>query len=789
MATQHWYIRAQGKVTGPFELEALIQKRERGQLLPHHEVSLDGQTWVPATTLDELLSGKVPESAPAPASPEVVPPAPAPPGPDPAAPPPADPEKGEVVHVTLGSSPVTVPGASAVPAPRSLPEQFGHYRILQKHAEGAMGTVWLAQDEKLDRTVALKVPLFTSDDTTRARARFQREAKAAAALRHPNLCPVYEVGEVDGTPYLTMPFLQGKSLSDVGKDYLRRPIRAAASLVRTLALALDEAHRQGVVHRDLKPSNILITTRGEPIIMDFGLARLSAAGDARLTEPGVILGTLSYMAPEQAGGDSKEIGPACDVYALGVILYELLTGRVPFDGPPMVVLGQLMTNEPSRPSLYRPDLDPVLEAICLKAMAKKIDDRYPTMLALDNALEAWLHDTAGQPNLPPGAEKQAEGSADAILDSAVGSSLSPSTAPEPEVRPAPRSPGTASPPTAGSASPRRAKRGTPRKDALYFRRVRGQVSGPFGLADLKDLHQRGLLARFHELSTDRQTWAPASTFAELFPSEEGDSVLKTEPLTVVEPGAPASVDRLPAPERETAGTKFLAGVNLVLLAQCLLTGSGALAGLGGLIGITRESMQTSVICLFLAVMLILAVEILDAAAVGLCTTVRPRLLARGSALAALILAIAVALADLVFLILLLTWKKDLSDIAVPANKVVKLALGVVLLLICFFEAGRYAFALVLFQNVALRLGVAGPARWAIYLGLGRGGLTFLALGGIVDRLLAVSINAVRTSSLFYPILGIALYVLWLAWHAGYVLLLWRIRQAVRQSANATGIPL
>ncbi|MBI1915192.1 MAG: HEAT repeat domain-containing protein [Planctomycetes bacterium] len=311
-----------------------------------------------------------------------------------ATPPPArETVKAETAQGTQGQRPSTV--GEAAGAQRPLPEQFGRYRILKKLGAGGMGTVYLAQDGELDRPVALKVPHFAGDDDPNARARFRREAQAAATLSHPNLCPVYDVGEIDGAAYLTMAYIDGKPLSAFLRPERPFPQRNAAALVRKLAAALREAHAKGIVHRDVKPSNVMINTRNEPVIMDFGLARRSIAGDARLTKSGAILGTPAYMAPEQVNGDVQAIGPPCDVYALGVILYECLTGQLPFDGPVASVLARIMVQEPERPSVHRPDLDPALEAICLKAMAKKIEVRYASMAELHEALGAWLRAVPG----------------------------------------------------------------------------------------------------------------------------------------------------------------------------------------------------------------------------------------------------------------------------------------------------------------------------------------------------------------------------------------------------------
>jgi predicted Ser/Thr protein kinase len=271
----------------------------------------------------------------------------------------------------------------------SLPERFGRYRILKKLGQGGMGSVYLAHDSQLDRRLALKVPLFTEADGPETLQRFYREARSAATLAHPNICPVHDVGTIDGIHYVTMDYIEGKPLSELIGSTKRLPQKAVAAVVRKLALAMQEAHQKGIIHRDLKPANVMINQRNEPVIMDFGLAR-RAQEDVRLTKSGSILGTPAYMAPEQVGGDVKAIGPGCDIYSLGVILFEMLTGQLPFSGPVTAVLGQILTQEPPRPASLRPDLDPALEAICLKAMAKKQSDRYGSMRDLAAALTAYL---------------------------------------------------------------------------------------------------------------------------------------------------------------------------------------------------------------------------------------------------------------------------------------------------------------------------------------------------------------------------------------------------------------
>jgi serine/threonine protein kinase len=272
-----------------------------------------------------------------------------------------------------------------------LPARFGRYEVQKLLGAGGMGAVYLAHDSQLDRPVALKIPRFSGADEAHLRERFLREARAAAMLHHAHICPVHDVGEIDGVPYLTMGFIEGRSLSEVLRTQTAplRP-RAVAILLRKLALALEEAHRHRVIHRDLKPANIIVTKRGEPVVMDFGLARRGGTADPRLTHDGAIMGTPAYMAPEQARGDPNAMGPACDIYSLGVILYQLLSGRLPFTGDVLAILAQLATEEPPPPSQHRPDVDPALEAICLKAMAKSVANRYPSMSHLVAALTEYL---------------------------------------------------------------------------------------------------------------------------------------------------------------------------------------------------------------------------------------------------------------------------------------------------------------------------------------------------------------------------------------------------------------
>jgi class 3 adenylate cyclase len=281
---------------------------------------------------------------------------------------------------------------SALPAGAAPPEQFGRYTLRKLLGRGGMGAVYLAHDSLLDREVALKVPHPDMAADPQILERFYREARSAARLRHPNICPVHDVGEWEGWHYLTMAYVEGRPLSARVAEFPGQP-RRTAELVRTLALALDCAHAEGIVHRDLKPANIILTPEGEPVVMDFGLARQVRRGpDAQLSSSGMVLGTPAYMPPEQAMGDAAAVGPASDVYSLGVVLYELLTGRVPFAGAVTAILVRVVHDDPPLPREVRPDVDPCLEAICLRAMAKKPEQRFAGMAAFAQALTAYLAD-------------------------------------------------------------------------------------------------------------------------------------------------------------------------------------------------------------------------------------------------------------------------------------------------------------------------------------------------------------------------------------------------------------
>jgi serine/threonine protein kinase len=274
--------------------------------------------------------------------------------------------------------------------------KIGPYTVSGLIGQGGMGEVYQARDTQLDRDVALKVPRFDVSESRDCIERFYREARAAATIRHPNLCPVYDVGEIDGQHYISMAHIEGRSLADFVQPGKPLSQRKAAIVTRKIVRALEVAHQKGIVHRDLKPSNIMIDERKEPVVVDFGLARRVDSDESRLTAAGAVLGTPAYMPPEQITGDLNQIGPHSDVYSAGVILYELLTGETPFTGPVTVVLAQVLSVEPPPPSSLRPGLDAELEAVCLKAMAKEIADRYRSMKDFAEALSGFLQRESGK---------------------------------------------------------------------------------------------------------------------------------------------------------------------------------------------------------------------------------------------------------------------------------------------------------------------------------------------------------------------------------------------------------
>jgi serine/threonine protein kinase len=340
-----------------------------------------------------------------------------------------DSTKSFAAHVQETIAPQSVEKRAPEAGVTGLVGQFGRYRIIRALGKGAMGTVYLAEDTQLERSVAIKTPHFTESPTDEMLERFYREARAAATLRHANICPVHDVGQIDGKHYISMAYIEGRPLSAFIQPQKPQSERQILIVIRKLALALQEAHDHGIVHRDLKPANIMVDNKGEPIIMDFGLAQQARRNeDVRLTQTGNILGTPAFMSPEQVEGALDKIGPPTDQYSMGVILYELLTGQLPFGGSLAVVMAQILTKEPPPPRQLRPDIDPRIEAVCLKMMAKNPSERFASLKAVADELATILkrplakvaskEQPASSPGpSPAGDRKQADVGASQVLKS------------------------------------------------------------------------------------------------------------------------------------------------------------------------------------------------------------------------------------------------------------------------------------------------------------------------------------------------------------------------------------
>ena len=308
---------------------------------------------------------------------------------------------------TIRPATLSLAGTEAEPeGERVMPDlsagsSFARYQIVRSLGRGAMGAVYLAYDTQLHRHVALKTPFLGNSRLTIER--FYREARTAAQLRSPHLCPIYDVGAVGGVHYLSMAYIDGEPLSralSAGK--LKAPAEIA-EVIRKIARGLQKAHEQGIIHRDLKPDNIMIDHDGEPVVMDFGLAR-KVDDEVQITMAGKVIGTPAYMSPEQVEGDSAKVGPATDIYSLGIVVYQMLTGRLPFQGSLASVLHQVVSVAPSLPSTINPDLcaDLRLERICLRMVAKSPADRFASMADVAAALESPSSDL-GKPSERPSA--------------------------------------------------------------------------------------------------------------------------------------------------------------------------------------------------------------------------------------------------------------------------------------------------------------------------------------------------------------------------------------------------
>ena len=282
------------------------------------------------------------------------------------------------------------PGAPPRVAADRLPHVKG-YELLEELGRGGMGVVFRARHVKLNRVVALKVILSGAFASPAELHRFRAEAESAARLDHPHIVPLYEAGEQDGLPYFSMKLVEGTRLSAHVRRLSREP-RAAVRLLVSVARAIHHAHQRGVIHRDLKPANIMIDGGGEPHVTDFGLARRVGA-ETGATQSGAVVGTPSYMAPEQAAGGAKSLTTAADVYSLGAILYELAAGRPPFYAATAAgTIRQARDDQPASIRRLNPAVDRDLETICLKCLCKNPEDRYGSAALLADDLESWLRD-------------------------------------------------------------------------------------------------------------------------------------------------------------------------------------------------------------------------------------------------------------------------------------------------------------------------------------------------------------------------------------------------------------
>ncbi len=289
-----------------------------------------------------------------------------------------------------GASLSEIPTAPVGPPPLRT---FARYEILSELGRGGMGVVYKARDPKLGRMVAIKTLIGGTAATLAAIKRFEREARTVARLSHPCIVPIYEYGEFEGTRFIVMEFVEGTTLVDVTKGE-RGNTRTLLMMMAKITRAIAYAHEQGIVHRDLKPANVMIDARREPRVMDFGLAKDLDGAQSMLSQTGDLMGTPNYMAPEQADGRIHEIDSLSDVFSLGAILYELLTGSPPFQGASLAeTLRQVLFEDPPTMRTLNPKLEPELERITLKALEKSRDARYPSAAALADDLDAFL---AGQ---------------------------------------------------------------------------------------------------------------------------------------------------------------------------------------------------------------------------------------------------------------------------------------------------------------------------------------------------------------------------------------------------------
>lgn len=285
----------------------------------------------------------------------------------------------------------------SLPDTEKLPQSFveqqielpARYEQIRQLGKGGMGVVILARDCELNRQVAIKFPQSALLSDPRAVERFRAEAQAMAQIRHPQVCPIYDIGEVEGQPYLAMAWIEGNTLSHLLSEKGAFEPAEAVRIVRKIALGVQEIHKQGLLHRDLKPANVILQPSGEPVVTDFGLVRELTESNSSLTNSGEVLGSPLYMAPEQANGNRQEISERTDVYALGVTLYQMISGQPPFSGSTMEVIGQLVSGKQPTPLGQLVAVDRSLEKICHKAMSFQSKHRFGSVHELEAALANW----------------------------------------------------------------------------------------------------------------------------------------------------------------------------------------------------------------------------------------------------------------------------------------------------------------------------------------------------------------------------------------------------------------
>jgi serine/threonine-protein kinase len=314
----------------------------------------------------------------------------------------------------VSEGPTVAPGETPTDPLLGKVRYFGDYELLEEIARGAMGVVYKARQVSLDRIVAVKMILAGQLASEQDVQRFRGEAQTAAGLRHPNIVAIHEVGEHEGQHYFSMDFVEGQSLAGRLADG-PLPAAQAARYVETVARAIDYAHQRGVLHRDLKPANILVDRDDQPRVTDFGLAR-QVHRDRGLTAPGAVLGTPSYMPPEQASGRRDQVGPASDVYSLGAVLYELVTGRPPFRAATVLdTLLQVLEAEPAPPRLLNPTVSRDLETIILKCLAKEPARRYASAQELaDERHPGQVPQHRGRHGRPAAGQGHRRGQAQAV---------------------------------------------------------------------------------------------------------------------------------------------------------------------------------------------------------------------------------------------------------------------------------------------------------------------------------------------------------------------------------------